>query len=322
MVLQSAAEFDRAQRKAAVDAIDEIAKTWARTPPKDFDAWFARNVDRLVATVTAGQAAAVRGADSYVGDALDEQNIRAPRLATPNPVQLVGVTADGRTIDGLLAQSVIGARARIAEGMPAYRAWQDAGLEVRRVIQNELADAGRAATGIGIVSRLGVGYVRMLTPPSCSRCVVLAGRYYHWSSGFRRHPKCNCRHIPSREDHADDQRTDPKKYFESLTEVEQRRVFTVAGAQAIRDGADINQVVNARRGLTIIGGRAQRTEVYGRQLLTTREGTTRRGAAGAALRRRGRTARTTPRLMPEAIYEIAENRAQALELLRTYSYIQ
>lgn len=320
-MLQSAAEFDDAQRKASVAVIDEIAKQWASTPPKDFDAWFARNVDRLTRTVEAGQADAVRGTDRYVSDALEEQNIRAPRVATPNPARLVGVTADGRTIEGLLAESVIGARVRIAEGMPAYQAWQAAGLEVRRVIANEFADAGRAATGVGIVSRLGVGYVRMLVPPSCARCVVLAGRYYHWSSGFRRHPNCNCKHIPSREDRADDKTTDPKKYFESLTEAEQRRAFTVAGAQAIRDGADINQVVNARRGLTIIGGRAQRTNVYGHQLLTTTEGITRRGVAGTAIRRRGRNARTTPRLMPEAIYELAANRAEAIELLRKNGYI-
>jgi len=322
--LQSAVEFDQAQRRASVDAIEEIAKQWASTPPKDFDAWFARNVDRLVRTVEGGQTAAVRGADRYVGDALDEQNIKAPKVAEPNPARLVGVTADGRTIDGLLAQSVIGARARIAEGMPAYQAWQAAGLEVRRVIQNEFADAGRAATGVGITSRLGVGYVRMLVPPSCSRCVILAGRYYHWSNGFRRHPGCNCKHIPSREDRAGDKTTDPKAYFESLTEAEQRRAFTVAGAQAIRDGADIGQVVNARRGLTIAGGivrdgvrlgaRAQRTEEYG---LTTTEGTTRRGHAG----RRMRGAKPTPRLMPEAIYEIAANRAEAIELLRKYGYI-
>src|SRR5690606_34733998 len=119
-----------------------------------------------------------------------EQNIRAAKVATPTHERLVGVTSDGRTIEGLLAQTVIGARAAMAEGVPAYKAWQDAGYEARRVISNEIADAGRAATGVGIVSRLGVGYVRMLVPPSCSRCVILAGRYYHWSRGFRRHPNC------------------------------------------------------------------------------------------------------------------------------------
>src|SRR5690606_23965723 len=33
-------------------------------------------------------------------------------------------------------------------------------------------------------------YVRMLTPPSCSRCTVLAGRWYRKNAGFARHPGC------------------------------------------------------------------------------------------------------------------------------------
>lgn len=321
MDLESAAVFDRIQKQAAADAVEEIAKRWASSPPNDFGVWFDRNIDRLTRAVESAQAAAVRDVERYIDDALDEQNIRAPKVATPTHDRLVGVTADGRTIEGLLANTVIGARARMAEGVPAYKAWQDAGYEARQVISNEIADAGRAATGVGIVSRLGVGYVRMLVPPSCSRCVILAGRYYHWSRGFARHKNCNCRHVPSNEDVAGDITTDPKKYFESLDESEQNKVFGKAGAQAVRDGADLSQVVNARRGLTIVGGRAQRTDVYGRMLLTTTEGVTKRGQAGKALKARGRNARKTPRLMPEAIYEIAENRAEAIELLRKYGYI-
>ncbi|MFI6368699.1 hypothetical protein ACIBG0_38960 [Nocardia sp. NPDC050630] len=328
---QAAIEHDTAQRKIISDTIDEVAKQWGNLPPADFDAWFNRNIDRLTRTVTAGQRAAVAGADRYVGDALEEQHISARQQATPNPARLVGVTSDGRTIDGLLLQAVIGAGQRVNEGEAPYLAWQNAGRTARLMIQTELADAGRAATGLGIISRLGVGYIRMLVPPSCSRCVILAGRYYHWSSGFLRHPGCNCKHIPCRENRSDDIRTDPKAYFNSLTPVEQARVFTAAGARAIRDGGDMSQVVNARRGLTISGGivrdgvrlgaRAQTTDVHGRQLLTTTEGVTRRGVAGRAIRARGRNARTTPRLMPEAIYQIAENREDALRLLRLNGYI-
>ncbi|MFE7799017.1 hypothetical protein [Nocardia sp. NPDC057440] len=314
---QSAADFDATQRRISEQVIEEIAKQWGSLPPSDFDAWFGRNSDRLVRTTAMGQRAAVAGADRYVDDALEEQGTPSRRLATPQPERLVGVASDGRTIEGLLQQAVVGAQQRVAAGEAPYRAWQAAGLDVRLYIQTQLADAGRTATGLGIVSRLGVGYVRMLVPPSCSRCVVLAGRYYHWSAGFRRHPGCNCKHIPCREKNSDDMRTDPQAYFNSLPAAEQRRIFGAAGAQAVRDGADLSQVVNARRGLTITGGRAQRTEVMGRRLLTTTEGTTRRGVAG---RRRG--AARAPRLMPEAIYELAESREAAIELLRQHGYIQ
>lgn len=319
---EAASEHDAAQRRVTVDAIEEIAKAWGTTPPKDFDAWFARNIDRLVATATDAQARAVASTDRYVTDVLDEQRAPARRVATPTPERLVGVTGDGRTIDGLLHQAIVHAQQRVAEGEAPYRAWQAAGLDARMYINTIVADAGRAATGVAITSRLGVGYRRMLVPPSCSRCVVLAGRYYHWSAGFRRHPNCNCRHIPAPESTADSKTTDPKVYFNSLSEDEQRRTFGAAAARAIRDGADMSQVVNARRGLTIVGGRAQRTDVFGQQLLTTTEGVTRRGAAGRAMRARGRNARSTPRLMPEAIYEIAGTQAEAIELLRKNGYIR
>lgn len=61
---------------------------------------------------------------------------------------------------------------------------------------------------------------------------------------------CDCRHIPCTEDVADDLRTDPKAYFDSLSESEQSRIFTKSGAKAIRDGADMGRVVNARRGMS------------------------------------------------------------------------
>ncbi|MFE2994264.1 hypothetical protein ACFXG4_04940 [Nocardia sp. NPDC059246] len=318
---QAATEFDRAQRAVSSDVLDEVAARWGTLPPNDFDAWFARNVDRLVRLVAAGQAAATADADGYVGDVLDEQGIGTTQEARPNPGRLIGVTSDGRGIDGLLHQAVVDAQQRVARGESAYMAWQTAGRLVHTYVQTELADVGRAATGLGIVSRRNIGYRRMLVPPSCSRCVVLAGRFYRWSAGFKRHPNCNCRHIPCREDVADDVRTDPHRYFESLTAAEQDKTFGVAGAQAIRDGADISQVVNADRGVTVVGGRQQRTNVYGQQLLITSEGTTRRGIAGKIFRARGRNSRRTPRLMPEAIYEIAESHEDALNLLRKNGYL-
>lgn len=103
-------------------------------------------------------------------------------------------------------------------------------------------------------------------------------------------------HIPSREDRADDLRTDPRAYFESLTAAEQDRAFTKAGAEAIRAGADIAQVVNARSGIYTAGGRQFTT-------------------VGARRRR--------PRLMPEQILrEAAGDRDEAVRLLKLHGYLK
>ena len=177
-------------------------------------------------------------------------------------------------------------------------------------VQTILADARRAATSVAITARPSVsGYVRMLNPPSCSRCAVLAGRWYRWNEGFERHPRCDCLHIPAEEADATDLRVNPALYFESLDERDQERIFTVAGARAVRDGADIGQVVNARRGM-------RTAQLFGQDLLVTTEGTTRRGGAS-----RARTGRKGPRLMPESIYSVATDRADAIRLLRVNGYL-
>jgi hypothetical protein len=150
---------------------------------------------------------------------------------------------------------------------------------------------------------------------------------------------------------AGDLRTDPAAYFRSLSAAEQNRVFTNAGAEAVRAGADIGQVVNARRGarglapagarLTdaeaqmlrggLVRGRLQSVDVAGQQVFVTTEGTTRRGLAGQRLgakqtgtKQQGaryRSART-PRLMPESLMQIAgDDRAELVRLLRRFGYI-
>ena len=87
-------------------------------------------------------------------------------------------------------------------------------------------------------------------------------------------------------------------------------LFTNAGAEAIREGSDIYQVVNARRGMSPAGGLKPRV---------TTEGTTRFGFAG---RRTGPLHGTgIQRLMPEGIYQLARTREEARALLRQHGYL-
>lgn len=195
----------------------------------------------------------------------------------------------------------------------AEQALDDVGRWVEAVSASVVIDAARAAETAATTAHPEVeGYVRMLNPPSCSRCIVLAGRFYRWNDGFSRHePTCDCRHIPVSEAIAGDLTVNPSAYFWSLTPAEQDKTFGQAGAQAIRDGADITQVVNARRGMQV-------AQVGGRELLVSTEGTTRFGTAY-----RGRTGRNaTWRLMPESIYEIADgDRDEAIRLLQLAGFV-
>jgi hypothetical protein len=111
---------------------------------------------------------------------------------------------------------------------------------------------------------------------------------------------CDCRHIPAVEDGADDLRTDPQAYFRSLSRTDQARYFGTGGAEAIRLGGDIGQVVNAERGAA---------GMY------TTEGTTKRGLAGSRLQ-------GEPRLTPEAIVAAyGDDREGAIEALFQAGYI-
>ena len=128
---------------------------------------------------------------------------------------------------------------------------------------------------------VNVGYVRMLTPPSCDRCVILAGKWYRWNQGFKRHPNCDCRHIPATEAIAGDITVDPMEYFNSLSIADQNKYFGKANAEAIREeGADIFQIVNARMTYGSVF-----TADDGRRY--TREGITSRSLAAKQRRRLG-----------------------------------
>jgi hypothetical protein len=156
--------------------------------------------------------------------------------------------------------------------------------------------------------------------------------------------------IPASEDVAKDLTTDPREYFKSLSAAEQDKTFHAGRRRAVRLGADINQVVNARRGalgLTPAGARLTREEqktlrngldrghlqpqmLYGQPAYVTTEGVTRRGVAGTRLgaweesvKKPGQRyhSASTARIMPETILQIAENREDAIRLFKRYGFI-
>jgi hypothetical protein len=154
----------------------------------------------------------------------------------------------------------------------------------------------------------------MLQLPSCSRCAILAGKWFRWNAGFSRHPRCDCRHIPAAED-AEDLRTDPAAAVASG----QVTGLSQADQQALADGADLNQVVNAHRGMST-------ATVGGQPVEVTTEGTTRRGYASSVRRaiteQGGATARNVgPRLTPATIYQVTGSREDAVRLLVANGYV-
>ena len=224
------------------------------------------------------QRAAAMDAALTVGQMLDEQGIDAPLEGRVNTDRLGGVASDGRPLGSLLDQ-----------------AQNDA--EFGLIVATQLQDAARVAAGLSITGRPRVqGYIRMLNAPSCARCVLLAGKWFGWNTGFARHPLCDCRHVPAAENAAGDLRTDPRKAFEAG----QVKGLTQAETKALQDGANYGQVINARRSVYM--------DPAGRKF--TRESTTKRGSSPG------------PRPTPEAIYQtFGDDRAAAIRALQKFAYL-
>lgn len=309
----AAATYWRRQQNINASTVALAGRMW-QVSNGNPDRWETA-AQHLAAAVSRAQATAAMLAEEYIENTLTELDIDVEPLARITAAPLIGRTGSGFPLGELysgLPQQLALHKQRLGEDLAALTATR---RQLEASVQTTISDTGRAAESLHIAIRPRVGYVRMLNPPSCKRCVVQAGKYFKWNTGFKRHERCDCRHIPSSESASGDLRINPKNYFRGLPKEQQDRVFGTRGAQAIRDGANLTQVVNADQGMRV-------AQVYGRNLAITDQGVTRFGFAGQINRARGRRASTTPRLMPESIYQIAEDRKDAVRLLRLNGYIR
>lgn len=217
----------------------------------------------VAASVVRYQAAGALRAQAAIGDMLAQQNLDIAAQAALNSLAF---TTEVDRLLGMLDAT--------------------ADNELSRLVESLVQDATRAAESVSVATRPTVRFVRYLTLPSCSRCVVLAGRVYRYSQGFLRHPNCDCVMLPTTVA-APDLVQDPVE----LAKAGQVRGLSQADMLAIEQGADFGQVVNVR--LRKAGLRQ----------------------AGKVLARRGKPT-------PEGIYAIAgDDRAEALRLLKLYGYL-
>lgn len=199
--------------------------------------------------------------EQYVADALAEQGLDVSPSGSLVPLTF---TTDARMLTDMIGPTT----------------------NVGRLVQSLVQDAGRSAESVATSARPSVGHVRYLSPPSCSRCAILAGRVYRYSDGFKRHPGCDCVMIPSTEDAAPDLVSDPSDLMSQGLVTG----LSKADRQAIADGADLNKVVNVRK-------------------------------RSAGLIESGRVLARAGKLTPEGIYRIASDQPAAVAMLRRFGYL-
>lgn len=225
----------------------------------------SRGAVEVARSVIGYQLASITLTLGSTGDELAEQGLRAPSVAAVNTPSLL---TSGSSLTSML------------EAAATSEAFD-------RMVASLVQDAGRTAAAVDLARRPALtGHIRSLNLPSCSRCVVLAGRVYRYSEGFLRHPLCDCLMTPTTIAAGKDLVTDPG---EALAKG-QVRGLSKGDLEAIENGADLGKVVNIRRksaGLSV----------------------------GSSVITRG------GRLTPQGVMKVASDRTEAIDLLRKYGYL-
>lgn len=317
------------EAQAHVEARRQLAEATARATRqvwRDIDrdniyaSWLPL-LARVLAIVSGGQLAAAQSTNLWLTRLLGAADPDRPDADQVNPAMLAGVDGAGRPLAAVLMAPMWAALRLVTQGKPIVPAMAQGQALLDTIVRTAVADAGRAADQAGMVARRDITtYVRVTEGGACSRCIVLAGiRVGGVSTAFKRHPRCHCGMEPVTATNRPEP-FDAKDVYDQMSPAQRKKTFGEAGMKAIDAGADISQVVNARRGMTT-------ATAFGRTLQTTTAGTTSRGIAGKALQnlqkvpgQRYRVSQT-PRLMPEEIYRIADDRDHAIRLLRQHSFI-
>ena len=252
--------------------------------------------------------------------ALAQQRSYVPPVDWAIPDQFAGFSSvTGRSLDDMysrLGSRYIDLLEAGEQSFDSVSRWLDT------ITQGTIADAARDAVEADILTRPKIAYVRMLNPPSCELCIMLAGQIY-WrpeeyqyrdrGGAFDRHDNCDCYQVPTAitdraEAHALGLMDDPYEYFNSLSEAEQNKVFSKSRAQAIRDGADIYSVT---------GSADYQNQTY------AFDGARRRtGLTTYSMSRWNYDTKQPTRLTPKGVYAAAAgDRQEALRLLRENGYL-
>jgi len=239
---QATEDFYRTLQRLKVVLVLAGRRAWSQMGA-DFDASWQAIAPGLLTVTSAAQLAAATAATVYVPAVLDETGQTDAPDAAVRPQVFAGVAEDGRTLAGLLTGATRYAKAAVGQGAGVDEALALGGRWLDGTLSTAVSDAGRDAAFLEVATRPHMGWVRQVNPPCCSRCAVLAGKWYSHSDVLPRHPRCDCTLIPSAENVAGDFTTDP-------AELHRRGLITDLSAdqrKRIDDGADPIKVLNEGR---------------------------------------------------------------------------
>lgn len=238
---ESSKNFYRSLQRIQLVLMMSGRRLWSRMGA-DFDRSWLDVAPGLVAITSAAQLAAARQAVGYVPAVLAETGQPDEPDVRIRPQAFAGRASDGRSLPGLLNGAVVKAK-EAAPTMPPDMALAKGGAWLDSVLRTAVADAARDTTSAEIIARDNMGYVRQINPPCCSRCAVLAGKWYRFNDIMPRHVSCDCLIIPSAENIAGDFTTNPQ----ALVDRGMVNDLTKGQRQRLDEGADLSKVLNESR---------------------------------------------------------------------------
>ncbi|MFD8494257.1 hypothetical protein [Amycolatopsis sp. NPDC059657] len=311
------------QQRILRTAVNQAQAAWAQLPARGSGprAWQDEVRPQVVAAIEQAQIDSAALAPLYVAGTLAAAGAVSAPLATLVAGAFAGYAATGLTLPVLVDFAYTYYRRAAALDVPPSEAHALGLARLLRYVATETADAGRlASTAAAIVEPEIAGYERIVHLPACGRCIQLAGRVYRYSTGFERHPQCECgmKAITREQWRTIRRDNNPRALFDRMTPAQQDKAFGKGDAAAIRAGADISRVVNARRkGAVYTAGGHEYTH----------EATTVRGVGrqlGELSKRPGSRYRTSGVVRPTAaqLVDTARDENELIDQLRRFGYLR
>ncbi len=245
------AAYYRAQQRIVRAAVDQAQNAWRQLDPREASAsWVEEVRPQVVTAVEEAQQESAALAPLYIAGTLLAAGAVSAPLALLVASAFVGLAANGLLISALMDFAFGYYRRARAADVPETEARALGLAKLLTYVSTETNDTARLAVHVGAVVEPDIaGYERVVTLPACGRCILLSGRLYRYSTGFLRHPRCDCsmRPVTSEQWREGGSSRSPQALFGSMTRAQQDKAFGKGEAAAIRAGADIGRVVNARR---------------------------------------------------------------------------
>lgn len=230
----------------------QLAAYWNQVDWNDLDGWMRIHRFRIVQLIRAGQLEAALLALPYLRGAAAEAGVATASTASASPQAMVAGSFTAEKLADILGGSVRLTKFRIAQGYEREDALKSGGQRLLALGDTLTRDVGREALQAdSILEPHCVGYERVVPLPACSRCLLLAGKFFKDNQGFPRHPACNCYHAPvyeadgKRYGGAPDGHT-PDELFERMSTAEQNAALG-KDADLVRSGkVSLQDAVNTR----------------------------------------------------------------------------